>query len=65
MYWLVQNFKMVVFCEYDIVGLDHKLLDISLYISVFVVHLEMFEKYLPLFLGFFHGRVLGCMFPNI
>jgi hypothetical protein len=41
MYCLVRNFSIHVFCEYDIAGLDHKLLDIALSISGFIVHLLM------------------------
>ena len=40
-YCPVQNFSMHVFCESDITGLDHKLLDISLSMSGFIVHLLM------------------------
>ena len=45
MYCPVRNFKIVVFCESDIVGLDHNLLDNSLSISRFVVHLTMFGNF--------------------
>ena len=41
MYCHVQNFSRHVFCEYDIAGLVHKLLDISLSILGFIVHMLM------------------------
>jgi hypothetical protein len=41
-YCPVRNFSMHVFCEYDIAGLDQKLLNIVLSISGFIVHLLMF-----------------------
>ena len=41
MYCPVRNFSMHVFCEYDIIGLDQKLLDNSLSMSRFIVHLLM------------------------
>ena len=41
MYCPVRNFSMHVFCESDIIGLDQKLLDISLSMSGFIVHLLM------------------------
>ena len=36
-YWPVRNFKRVIFCEFDIAELDQNLLDISLYISGFII----------------------------
>ena len=39
MYCHVRNFSMHVFCGSDIARLDQKLLDISLSISGFIVHL--------------------------
>ena len=41
MYCPVRNFRMLVFCESVIIGLDQKLLDSSLSMSGFVVHLWM------------------------
>jgi hypothetical protein len=41
MYCPVRNFSRLVFCEYVITGLDQKLLEISLSISGFIVHLLM------------------------
>ena len=41
MYCPVRNFRRLVFCEYVIMGLDQKWLDISLSMSWFVVHLLM------------------------
>ena len=53
MYCPVQNFKSVVFCESDIVGLDQNLMDNSLSISGFVVHLAMFGNFSAIILRFF------------
>ncbi len=41
MYCPVRNFSRLVFCESVIAGLDQKLLDISLSMSGFIVHLLM------------------------
>ena len=45
-------FKRAIFCEYVIVGLDHNLLDNSLSISGFIVHLEMFGNLCVIILRF-------------
>ena len=52
MYCPVWNFKRFVFYEYDIVGLDQNLLDNSLSISGFIVHLEMFGNFCAIILRF-------------
>jgi hypothetical protein len=54
-YCPVRNFRRVVFCEYRylIAGLDHNLLDNSLSISVFIVHLEMFGNFCAIISRFF------------
>ncbi len=44
MYWPVRNFKMLIFWESVIAGLDQKALDSSLSISGFIVHLLMLGK---------------------
>jgi hypothetical protein len=41
MYWPVWDFSMLVFCECVIVGVDQNLLDMSLSMSGFIVHLLM------------------------
>ena len=53
MYCPVRNFSMHVFCESVIVGLDQNLLDISLSISGFIVHLVMLGNFLAIIFRFF------------
>ena len=45
MYCPVRNLSIHVFCESVIVGLDQKLLDSSLSISGFIIHLLMLGNY--------------------
>ena len=52
-YWPVRNFKMVVFCVSDIAGFVQNLLDSSLSISGFIVHLEMFGNFCAITSRFF------------
>jgi hypothetical protein len=53
MYWPVRNFRRVVFCESVIAGLDQNLLDNSLFMSGFIVHLEMFGNFRAITSRFF------------
>ena len=53
MYWLVQNFSKVIFCESVIARLVQNLLDSSLLISGLLVHLCMFGNFCAIIFRFF------------
>ena len=61
-YWPVRNFRRVVFCESVITGLDQNLLDSSLSISGFIVHLEMFGNFCAIISRFFS---LSCFWMYV